>query len=140
MNRVLVPVDGSQCSLAAIRYLVDGHGQGRRPEIHLVNVQVPMNRDVGQFISGDDLAAFHREKSDAALAQARAGLESAGIPFEAHAAVGSPGDTIAQLAERLACDHIVMGTHGRAALAELLVGSTTVKVLHHARVPVVLVK
>ena len=140
MNRVLVPVDGSQCSLAAIQYLIDGHEQGRRPEIHLVNVQVSMNRDVGQFISSDDLAAFHREKCDAALAEARARLDSAGIPFETHAEVGSPGETITRLAERLACDHIVMGTHGRAALAELLVGSTTIRVLHHSRVPVVLVK
>lgn len=140
MNRVLVPVDGSRCSLAAIQYLIDGHGQGRRPEVHLVNVQVSMNRDVGQFISSDDLADFHWEKSDAALAEARARLESAGIPFEVHTEVGSPGETITRLAERLACDHIVMGTHGRPALAEFLVGSTTIRVLHHSHVPVVLVK
>ncbi len=33
-----------------------------------------------------------------------------------------------------------MGTHGRGAFAELLVGSTTLKVVHLARVPVVLIK
>jgi nucleotide-binding universal stress UspA family protein len=33
-----------------------------------------------------------------------------------------------------------MGTHGRGALAELLIGSTTLKVVHLAKCPVVLVK
>jgi nucleotide-binding universal stress UspA family protein len=33
-----------------------------------------------------------------------------------------------------------MGTRGRGALADLLAGSTTVRVVHHARMPVVLVK
>jgi nucleotide-binding universal stress UspA family protein len=33
-----------------------------------------------------------------------------------------------------------MGTHGRSALADLLAASTTLKVVHQSRLPVVLVK
>jgi nucleotide-binding universal stress UspA family protein len=44
------------------------------------------------------------------------------------------------LCERLGCDEIVMGAHGRSVLAELLLGSTVTKVIHLSRVPVLLVK
>lgn len=54
--------------------------------------------------------------------------------------IGHPAEVISALAERLACDQIVMGTHGRTALVELLVGSITLKVLHLAVAPVLLVK
>ncbi len=33
-----------------------------------------------------------------------------------------------------------MGTHGRGALAELLVGGTTLRVVHLTKMPVLLVK
>lgn len=140
MKQVLVPVDGSDCSLRAVQYLVDAHAEGRRPRIHLVNVQVAFPADVGQFVAHDNITDFQHEKSAAALKPAAERLTAAGIPFEAHEEVGSAADCIARLATRLGCDHIVMGTHGRGALAELLVGSTTLKVLERTQLPVVLVK
>jgi len=57
-----------------------------------------------------------------------------------HTGVGHVAEVIARLADELDCDHIVMGTHGRGALADLLAGSTTIRVVHLARMPVVLVK
>ena len=54
--------------------------------------------------------------------------------------MGHLGETIAQRADDLACDLIVMGAHGRGALADLLVGSIATRVIHLARVPVLLVK
>jgi nucleotide-binding universal stress UspA family protein len=44
--------------------------------------------------------------------------------------------TIADQAERRAMDVIAMATHGRSALEQMLVGSTTSEVLGRARVPV----
>jgi nucleotide-binding universal stress UspA family protein len=141
MKRVLVPVDGSECSLGAVRYLV-----GQRAaipvdvEVHLVNVQVPLSSHVGQFVTPDDISRYHREESVKATQGACTVLEAAGIKYVAHAEVGRSAEVIVRLAGALRCDHIVMGTHGRGALAELLVGSTTLKVIHLARIPVVLVK
>jgi nucleotide-binding universal stress UspA family protein len=140
MRKVLVPVDGSECSLRAVRYLMDGAASGQRPEIHLVNVQPALPTEVGQFVARENIHDFHHEKSGDALRLAAEGLAAAGIPFTAHEAVGPTAERIAALATELGCDHIVMGTHGRSALTEFLVGSTTLKVLHHAKVPVVLVK
>ena len=140
MRKVLVPIDGSECSLRAVQYLLDAAASGPRPDIHLVNVQVKLPTDVGQFVSRENIHDFHHEQSGNALHPAAERLAAAGIPFTAHEEVGSTAERIAALATELGCDHIVMGTHGRSALTEFLVGSTTLKVLHQAKVPVVLVK
>lgn len=143
MRRVLVPIDGSECSLRAVRYLVDGRADGAIPVdvgVHVVNVQMPLSSNVGQFISHENIARYQREESAKAVQGARALLDAAGITYGMHAEVGRAAEVIVALAESLRCDHIVMGTHGRGVLAELLIGSTTLKVLHLARCPVVLVK
>jgi nucleotide-binding universal stress UspA family protein len=143
MRTVVVPVDGSECSLRAVKYLVDRRSDRSNPadlEIHLVNVQVPLSRHTSQFVSHEMIAGFHRDEGAKALQGARALLDAAGAKYTVHAEVGWTAQVIARLADSLHCDHIVMGTHGRAALAELLVGSTTLKVVHLVRVPVVLIK
>ena len=60
-------------------------------------------------------------------------------PFEAHARVGTPGETIAKEAADRACDLIVMGTHGVGMTASLL-GSVAQATIGEAKVPVLLVK
>jgi nucleotide-binding universal stress UspA family protein len=47
-----------------------------------------------------------------------------------------PYVAILDAARREGCDLIVMGSHGRRGLAELLLGSETVKVLTHSEIPV----
>jgi nucleotide-binding universal stress UspA family protein len=140
MKEVLVPIDGSECSLRAVSYLVDAAARGTRPRIHIVNVHAPLPTEIGQFVARSAIDDFQQERTTSALVGARTRLSAAGIPFEEHAEVGSPAQKIVELAEEIGCDHIVMGTHGRAAFAEVLVGSTTLKVLHLTKLPVVLVK
>ena len=143
MRAVVVPVDGSECSLRAVRYLLGMRAEGSIPAdlaIHLVNVQHPVSAHIGQFVSRDQVAGFHRDESAQALHAACALIEAAGAKCTMHSEVGTVAEVVVRLASALHCDHIVMGTHGRGALAELLVGSTTLKVVHLAQVPVVLVK
>lgn len=143
MKRVLLPIDGSECSLRAVQYLLDqrtDRPSPADPEIHLVNVQVPFSGHISQFINREQIAGFQRDEGAKALQGARALLDAGGVRYTVHTEVGWTAEVIVRLAGSLHCDHIVMGTHGRSALTELLVGSTTLKVLHLARVPVVLVK
>jgi len=143
MKRVLLPIDGSECSLRAVQYLLNQRADRPSPadpEIHLVNVQVPFSGHVGQFIKRDQIADYQREEGTKALQGARALLDANGARYTVHIEVGWTAEVIVRLTDSLHCDHIIMGTHGRSALTELLVGSTTLKVLHLTRVPVVLVK
>ena len=49
---------------------------------------------------------------------------------------GTPWQGILRAAQAKRCDLIVMASHGRRGLAGLLLGSETVKVLTHSKVPV----
>lgn len=52
---------------------------------------------------------------------------------------GSPGEAICWIAQERRCDQIVMGTHGRTGLINLLMGSVAEYVVRHARCPVLTV-
>jgi nucleotide-binding universal stress UspA family protein len=143
MKKLLVPIDGSECSLRAVRHLIDKGSGAALPgtvEIHLVNVQPGLPGDITRFVSKQQIADYHHDESAKELAEASRLLDAAGVRYLAHAEVGPLAETIVKLAERLGCDEIVMGARGRTALAEFLLGSTVTRVVHLARVPVLLVK
>lgn len=143
MKKVLIPVDGSECALRGVKLVLSKRSRYAHPEdldIHLVNVQSAFPHDVSRFASHDQIAGFHREESERLTHGARELLDAAGAKYTCHQEVGRPAETITHLAETLGCDQIVMGTHGRGALKELLVGSITLKVVHLSNIPVLLVK
>ncbi|MGZ8259363.1 MAG: universal stress protein [Caldimonas sp.] len=140
MKAVLLPIDGSECSLQAVRYLISAHEDGQRPVVHLLNAQPSITGHVSQFVSRSDIDGYRNEQSEQALRAARGMLDAAGVDYQVHTEVGHAAERIVHSADALRCDHIVMATHGRGALAELLVGSTTLRVLHQTHLPVVLVK
>ena len=143
MKNVLLPIDGSECAMRSVALVISKLSHYRSPEntqIHLVNIQPPLPHDVSRFVSHDQIADFHRDESDKAMQEAKKRLDTAGLKYTCHAKVGDVAEEITLLAENLGCDQIVMGTHGRGALQGLLMGSTTTKVIHLAKIPVLLVK
>lgn len=143
MKKLLIAVDGSVYSDHAIQYLIH-HRLGdcpSPPEIFLVNVQRPVSGDVAAFVDAEQIQAYHQDEGLKALASARRTLDEAGVPYGFRVAVGSPGETIARLAEEEEhCDEIVMGTHGRSGLTHLLLGSVSSDVIRRTRLPVVLIR
>jgi nucleotide-binding universal stress UspA family protein len=53
---------------------------------------------------------------------------------------GQPGAVICWMAEQRSCDLIVMGTHGRTGLSNVIMGSVAGYVIRHARCPVLTVR
>ncbi len=64
----------------------------------------------------------------------------AGVPTEILQGVGSPGSTICELAQTLETDLIMMGRRRHSRLNELLLGSASNYVLHHAPCSVLIVQ
>jgi nucleotide-binding universal stress UspA family protein len=54
--------------------------------------------------------------------------------------IGSPAQSLLQYAEKENVDLMVLGTHGRSAVARLMLGSVAETVVHHAKVPVLTVR
>ena len=140
--KILLPVDGSPCSLRAVEQLISHVACLREvPEIHLLYVHppIPIGR-VQAHVGKDTLHAYYLEEGQAQLLAAQQKLDAAGRFHTTHIHVGQPGEVIAKLAAELACDLIVMGTHGRSPVAGMVMGSVASRVLHLAHCPVLLVK
>lgn len=143
MKRVLLPVDGSECSLRAVALVIGKRLLYAAPEeleIHLANVQPPLSHDISRFVSQEQIADFHREESEKAMREACELLDKAGATYSCHHRVGHVGEEITALADSLQCDQIVMGTHGRGAFKEFIMGSIPMKIVHLSKIPVLLVK
>jgi nucleotide-binding universal stress UspA family protein len=139
--KILLPVDGSEGAMHAARHVANLAAMVPELEVHLVNVQPPVNDwMVRRMLKPEEIANMEREWAEAALGPARETLRPAGIRCTEHVVQGEVAQTIARLATELGCDQIIMGTRGQSALAGLLLGSVAVKVLHLAEVPVTLVK
>jgi nucleotide-binding universal stress UspA family protein len=63
-------------------------------------------------------------------------LPMSGITVERKLMQGEPVTTIVEFAQRVPCDLIVMGTHGRRGLRHLLMGSVAEQVVRKAPCPV----
>ncbi len=139
--KILLPVDGSEGSLNAARHVAHIAAMVPDVEVHLLNVQPPGDDwMVRRMIKAEELAALEKDWGEAAIAPARSILEAAGVACQSRMVQGEVAATIARLAQELGCDQIMMGTRGRSALGDLLLGSVAIKVLHLSSVPVTLIK
>lgn len=139
-HRILVPVDGSERCLRAVRHVVNLCRELGPAEIHLLNVEPAPVGWQTHDMARETIRAHARELGQEASAGARAQLDEAGLAYTTHTEMGDPGETIARVARELACDSIVMGTHGRTVVGKLVLGSVASDVLHRVDIPVTLVK
>jgi YjbE family integral membrane protein len=142
-RRVLLAVDGSEGALRALRHVIAMRKELRDPAalaLHLLNVQRPVSGDVASFVATQSLDEYHQERGEQALAPARALLDAGGLSYDAQQRVGLPGPTIAEVAQTLGCDLIVMGTRGLGNHTGALLGSVAQSAVEHSSVPVLLVK
>jgi nucleotide-binding universal stress UspA family protein len=136
----LVPQDGSEVALRAIDWVIQSSALMKEtPHVHLLNVQPSLPRDIGRFINSETIRDFHRDTGMAALTEAKARLEGAGLSAELHVLVGETGPNIVEFAVHHGCAQIVIGTHGHSGLTGTLLGSIAMRVVHLAKVPVVLI-
>jgi nucleotide-binding universal stress UspA family protein len=141
MLKILIPVDGSAHADRAVAQVLDLARSGAAVEIHLLNVQAPIDSGhVRMFVSHDEVEAYRREEGLAALAQARRMLDEAGVGYTHHIAVGHVADTIVRYAREKGFDKVVMGSHGRGGLLDTLLGSVAHEVVKRSTIPVTLVK
>ena len=142
MTTLLIPVDGSDYSLKAVDYAVYRARESKAPiEAHLLNVQMALaSVNVNLFVSAESLESYYRDEGHRALEAPLARARSAGFTVTPHIGVGDPAKIIIEYVAEKKADEIIMGSHGRGALAGAFVGSVAQKVVHLSSVPVVLVK
>lgn len=139
IDKILVPIDFSGCSEAALSYAVFLAAQ-LKAAILLTHVMNPAGHAI-DFPSIYPLVdAELRNGLGQALERTADRWRRDGIAFETHLLNGDPADEIGRAARALECDLIVMGTHGRKGVAHFLMGSVAERVVRSAPVPVVTVR
>ena len=139
--KILVPVDGSQASLSAVKYAAKLSGNMRSADtITLITVHDDQGlRHAKQFVGKAEIADYLREISEKELKSSIAILKKAGIKYTSIIQTGPVSAAIANTANK-GYDMVIMGTKGRSALADLLIGSVAQRVIASCKKPVVLVK
>jgi len=123
-RHILVPVDGSQPSLAVLHRLSDFLAPGGK-------VTVLQSGGVSLYPN----FAHKAEAVEAYLKEVEAGLRQLqlpGLPLEVVVLDGNPVDDILSWSRANECDLIAMSSHGRSGFRRLWLGSVSEKVARHA--------
>ncbi|MFT4884283.1 MAG: nucleotide-binding universal stress UspA family protein [Natronomonas sp.] len=134
---ILVPTDGSTCSMAAVEEAID-HANAHDAQLHLLYVV-----DETRVPDGDQPELYDtlEAEGEEAIADARARAKAADVrSIRAAIGAGAPHEVILEYADDNEIDLIVMGTHGRSGLERALLGSVTERVLRTADQPVLTVR
>lgn len=136
---VLAATDFSPTAAAAQDWAVElARQQGARVElVHAVTVPPSMPGYVPT--AGLDFEADVRRAAELRLADTAAALREKGVEVATWLAAGTPSQVIVNRAEAVSALAIVIGTRGLTGLRHLLLGSTTQRVVHGARCPVLTV-
>ena len=87
-----------------------------------------------------DAAGKEVEESKVYLGRVRDEFAAAGFPAEAHLAYGEPAKEIVSWVQKNGCDLVAMSTHGHQLIADLVLGTTAIRVQHNLKVPVLLLR
>jgi len=148
MSRVLVPLDGSRESREVLPHVEDilpRDWDGGKGVVWLLHV-IPADH----YATGPVIAKripYSREEADEMHGQASryleevaARLRAGGRRVETRVVFGDAAMMIMDAATREGANLIAMTTHGYSGFSRLFLGSVAERVLHHATVPLLLIK
>jgi nucleotide-binding universal stress UspA family protein len=137
---ILIPTDGSELAGKAVQH---GIALAKRIDanitvltvlapFHVLTTDTQMLEDTST--SYQARIQEHAEKTLGVVARA---AQAAGVPCEmVRIEHEHPYQAIIDTAESKGCDLIVMASHGRHGISAIVLGSETVKVLTHSKIPV----
>jgi nucleotide-binding universal stress UspA family protein len=139
-TNILIPTDGSELGEKAVRHgIALAKWLGAKvtaltvlPPFHTLTTDTRMIEDTPAQYKAR--MQQHAEKTLGAVAHAAG---AAGVTCElVHLEHEHPYQAIIDTAAAKSCDLIVMASHGRRGVSAILLGSETVKVLTHSKIPV----
>ena len=136
MRKILVPVDGSEQSCSAARWAAASGDAVTLLHVYVLDGETTMS--LGSR-SADEIKDIREKHAAPVFDKARAAM--GGVkPSNTIAVMGNAGEEIVSQAKLGGFDQVVMGNRGRSAIKELLLGSVSEHVLHHAHCPVTIVR
>ncbi len=140
--KMLIAIDGSKNSLRALKYAIKLAGRlDEASQLVLVNAHDDIAlRGASSFVGKDAVKSYLDDLSNEQLAEAVAIAQKSGVTHEVRVVRGQVAQAIVKAATDRDCELIVLGSKGRSAIRDLMVGSVAQRVSALADVPVTLVK
>ena len=142
-HNILVPVDGSETSHAAVEKAVE-FAKAFGSKITVVQALVLDPYIAAEYISAsqtNDLIERARTSIEESLAAAKAKFNEQGIEVETKLLEGLViHREIIRAAEELHADLIIIGSHGRTGFKKLFLGSVAQSLLGESHIPVLIVR
>jgi nucleotide-binding universal stress UspA family protein len=146
IKTILLPTDGSECSAKALAYALSFAEQygGCVVALHVIDQRWEEQTRVVLAEVGQDLPQRIRkgyeEEARRILGEITDAVSKIGVPVVSKVLTGIPSEEIVRIAQELPADIIIMGTHGRAGVSHLLLGSVAERVVRRAPCPVLTVR
>jgi nucleotide-binding universal stress UspA family protein len=138
IHRIIVAYDGSPPASRALD-LATELAESFRSAITLMHaIRIPMSTPEAGPAWGDLLGDEERNGA-ALLEQAVQRTSKRGVRVETRVVLGAPAETVAEAATRPDVDLVVAGTTGKHAIARVLLGSVTTRLLHICTKPLLIV-
>lgn len=146
-KHILLPTDGSKLADRAIIHGIKlAKALGAKvtllsvvPEFRMIadeSFAVPMSMQMKQRYEKEATVRAEKKLATISARVEKTGLQCASVVV----ASDLPYQQIIEVARKRKCDVVVMASHGRRGLTGLLLGSETVKVLTHSKIPVLVVR
>jgi nucleotide-binding universal stress UspA family protein len=135
---ILFATDGSDPAALAERHALALalHTGARIEAVSVIDRHIAFQLGVYAPQALDEL----QKEAQQALAGVTQRAGQVGIEVRTHLLEGRPGPTIVGEAERLAADLLVVGSHGQGAVADIILGSVSLYVVHHSHIPICVVR
>lgn len=138
--KILLPVDGSDLALDAVRHALHLVREGLHASFVLANVQEPTTfYEMMTMHDAEALARLSEGAAAHALESAQGLLRAAGVEYELQVGNGDVAHTLLDIAEEQQCDAIVMSARGVGGFATVL-GSVSRTLLHDCTLPLTIVR
>ena len=143
ISKILVPTDGSKTAQKAAGYGVD-LAKELKASVIVLSV-IDQRSFIGQTVPAAQTAMhviepiedYLREAAEAYAGEIKKLCEKNGVHSKTVITTGHPVEEIVKEAKKVKADLIVMGSHGRSALAVAVLGSVAYGVIHKdTKIPV----
>ena len=148
-QKIMVPLDGSELAECVLPHVESiAKGCGARNVIFVRVVHIPLSYGLGYGETEYVLSAEEQKETESAhksvaedyLQQLVSRLSYNGMNLQTEVIVGKVAESLAEYAEKNAIDLIIIATHGRSGVSRWVRGSIADRVLHSARIPVLMVR
>jgi nucleotide-binding universal stress UspA family protein len=143
-QKIMVPLDGSGLAECVFPHLEAFITAFSLKEVLLVRVVEPLS--ISSALQASEMDIIQKNESDREfqareyLNQVQGRISSSGVDLRYEVIVGTVADSLIDLARKEAVDLILMATHGRSGITRWVMGSVADKILHSAKIPVLMIR